>query len=90
MEELFDNDETGYLQWAAINPRGFIINSDRDERSPEYPMAHRATHRALTSEKRENYTMGRFFKVCSNDISDLEQWSRRVRNKSLTRCAICM
>jgi len=90
MEEVFDKNETGYLRWVATNQTGFIVNTDHDHRSDDYPMVHRATHRALTSERRRNYTTGRFFKVCSNDITDLEQSARRVRNRSLTRCAKCM
>ncbi len=91
MEEIFDKDESGYLQWVATNcARGFVVNTDHHHRSPVYPMVHRATHRAVSSDRRGNYTTGRFFKVCSNDIRDLEQWARRVRNRSLTRCTICM
>lgn len=91
MEEVFDKDETGYLLCAARNrTRGLIVNTDHDERSPVYPMVHRATHMALTNEKIGNYTTGRFFKVCSDDITDLERWARRERNRPLTRCSICM
>lgn len=91
MEEVFDKDEPGYLRWAETNRRiGYIVNTDHDERSPVYPMVHRATHRALTSERRGNYTTGpRFFKVCSTNIRDLERWAMRERNRPLTR-AICM
>ena len=91
MGRVFDKDETAYLQWAAANQKdGFIVNTDHDHRSPVYPMVHRATHKALTSDKRGNYTTGRFFKVGSNDIRDLEEWARRVRHRSLTWCKRCM
>lgn len=91
MEQVFDNDEIGYLRWADEHQDdGFIINTDGDERSPDYPMVHRASPGAMTTAKRGNYTTGRFFKVCSTDMSDLEAWARRVRNRSLTHCKQCM
>ncbi len=90
MLRIFTNDEKDYLQWAVMNPRGFIVNSDHDRVSPDYPMIHRATHKALTSPKRQNYTTKRFFKVCSNKRHELEQWARRQRGRSLQPCRICM
>jgi hypothetical protein len=90
MFEIFINDEKGYLRWAAKNPKGFIANADNDFRSPVYPMVHRATHKALTSPKRQNYTTGRFFKVCSDNMSELEKWAKRERGRSLTPCGICL
>ena len=76
MLEVFTNDDRGYLRWAMRNPRGFIVNADHDRVSPDYPMIHRATHRALTSPKKENYTTRRFFKVCSDKRNELERWAR--------------
>ena len=86
----FRNDETGYLSWAAANPNGFIANVDEPATSPLYPMVHRATHRAVTSPVKTNYTTGKYFKVCSNNMEDLERWARRERGRSLTLCSICM
>jgi hypothetical protein len=90
MPEVFKNDEKGYLRWAASNPHGFIVNADEPPTSPDYPMVHRATHKAMTSPQRQNYTTGRYFKVCSNDMSELERWAKRERGKSLNPCGICM
>lgn len=90
MEKVFIKDDKGYLLWATKNPNGFIVNADEPATSPDYPMVHRATHKALTSPKRKNYTTGRFFKVCSNDISDLEKWAKAKRGRKLTPCSICM
>ena len=90
MLEIFINDERGYLRWTARNQHGFIVNADDDHVSPDYPMVHRATHKALTSQKRQNYTTKRFFKVCSDKRHELEQWARRERGRSLQPCRICM
>jgi hypothetical protein len=90
MLEIFVNDEKGYLQWAAKNQHGFIVNADEPPTSLDYPMVHRVTHKAMTSPKRQNYTTGRYFKVCSNDMRELETWAKRERGRSLNPCGICM
>ena len=91
MEEVFDKEESLYLRWAAEHQNdGFIVNTDHDHRSPVYPKVHRATHRLVTSMRIGNFTTGRFFKVCSTEMSDLEAWARRERARSLTRCGTCM
>lgn len=91
MEEVFDKNETEYLRWAVTNQQtGFIVNTDHDHRSPVYPMVHRATHKLVTSAKIGNFTTGRFFKVCSTEMSDLEAWARRERGRFLHRCGTCM
>ena len=91
MEEVFVRDEIRYLRWAAEHQNvGFIVNTDHDQRSPVYPMVHRATHGLVTSAKIGNFTTGRFFKVCSTELSDLEAWASRERGRSLTRCGKCM
>jgi hypothetical protein len=90
MLERFVNAERDYLRWAQNNPRGYIVNADHDRVSPDYPMIHKATHKALTTPKRQNYTNKRFFKVCSDEKSELEQWAWRERGRSLQPCGICM
>lgn len=90
MPEIFKNDEKGYLRWVAENPRGFIVNADDPATSPDYPMVHRATHKAMTSPRRGNYTTGRYFKVCSNDMSELEDWAKAERKRQLSPCGVCM
>ena len=85
MPEVFINDETGYLQWAAKNPNGFIVNVDEPPTSPDYPLVHRATHKVMTSPKRQ-----KLHKVCSNDMSELEKWAKRERSRSLNPCGKCM
>jgi hypothetical protein len=90
MPKVFIKNEKWYLLWAAKNPNGFIVNADAPPTSPDYPMVHRATHKAMTSHKRQNYTTGRYFKVCSNDMSELEKWAKEKRDRPLNPCGICM
>ena len=90
MFKKFEKDEERYLEWVQNNPNGFIVNADEPASSTEYPMVHRATHRLMTSPKKQNYTTGRYFKVCSNDMKDLETWAKQVRGRSLNPCRKCM
>ena len=61
MIERFIDRDREYLWWAQNNLGGYIVNMDQDRVSPDYPMIHKATHKALTSPKRQNYTTKRFF-----------------------------
>jgi hypothetical protein len=85
---VFIDDEEGYLQWVRNHPRGFVVNTDKAEAVPAYPMVHRTTHKLLSS--LDHYTDRAYFKVCSDNLQDLEQWSRQHRNKTLTYCQVCM
>jgi putative restriction endonuclease len=90
MLAVFIGAERDYLDWTATNEPGFIVNVDHDRVSREYPMIHRATHKALTTPKNENYTTNRFFKVCSDNIPELEHWAQQDGRAPLRPCRICM
>lgn len=90
MVELFDNDETGYLEWVQANPNGFVANVDRAGSEQPYPMVHAATHGSISSAKIGNFTTGDYIKFCSTDLAALEQYSQTRFGRSLTRCSICM
>ena len=89
MLEVFIRAERDYLQRAATEA-GFIVNADHDRVSRDYPMVHRATHRALTSPKRQNYTTKRFFKVWSDNTAELEQWAQQDGRRPLRPCRVCL
>jgi hypothetical protein len=90
MTDVFKHDDAGYLRWVVDNQSGFIVNIDYAHALADYPMVHRATHKALTTDARENYTTGLYYKVCSNDLSALQAWARRETGKELAECQICM
>lgn len=89
MLERFEKDDEGYLDWVRLNEPGFVVNTDQDHVSTVYPMLHRASHKLISSPSRDNYTTNRFFKVCSDNVKELETWSRAERSRSLTRCKTC-
>lgn len=89
MYEKFVNDESGYLQWIDKNPNGYVVNLDEPLVTPQYPMIHLARHELVSSPARTNYTTGRYFKVCSTDMDELQKWSKENCGRSLTWCKVC-
>lgn len=88
--QIFENDDNGYLRWVTGHPSGFVVNYDVPQSFPQYPMVHSATHAAVTTGARGNYTTNQYRKACSVDIDELEAWSIAHFNKTLTRCRVCM
>lgn len=90
MPHTFKDDETGYLRWVQAHPGGYIVNIDEPQVTPQYPMVHVASHKLLSSPARTNYTTGRYFKVCSEQLENLEAWAQSKYGRTLTRCRQCM
>jgi hypothetical protein len=82
----FKNDDEKYLAWVAGHPNGFIVNFDVAQTVPNYPMVHSAAHKLLTSSKIGGFTTGDYEKVCSEDLAELEEWSKENHGKRLTFC----
>lgn len=94
MLKLFDGrqdwrHEQEYLAWSVSHPNGFIVNTDRELRIPQYPMVHSAAGSCVTTPSRGNYTKGKYIKVCSESLEELQAWASRNR-RELLRCARCM
>ncbi len=90
MVKRFKNDEARYLSWVQGNPTGYVVNVNEPQYASQYPMVHAASHKAISSPARSNYTTGSYIKVCSTDLDALEQWSQGKYGRALTRCARCM
>ena len=90
MIEEFKNNEEGYLNWVSDNPEGYIVNIDYHGTDPDYPMVHRATHKSVTTSKTGNFTTTQYYKVCANNLDDLENWSQQLFDKKLKYCQTCM
>ncbi len=87
---IFKNDEAGYLEWAKLYKNtGFILNVDDPQNIEDYPKLHLAKHQCVTSSKKTNYTVNTYFKVCSENRSDLESWSQQKYAKPVTPCGTC-
>ena len=82
----FRNDDEGYRAWVDGHPNGFIVNVDLAQNVPNYPMVHSTAHKLLTSSKIGGFTTGDYEKICSDDLAELEEWSRKNHGKRLTFC----
>jgi hypothetical protein len=86
--ERFENEEDRYLSWAEANPLGYVLNVDKSDDKPRYPMVHAVRH-ALWTSKRESYTRGDYIKVCSGSLKELEHWAQENYRRPLSHCR-CM
>ena len=91
-----DND---YNKWIKENPNGFVLNIER-RKDPSnihesHPRIHFANCFQLKNQKKQknkkpgSSTTGDYFKVCSNSIEELEQWSWFKYQKGLNPCGTC-
>lgn len=90
---IFKNmpNDDDYIKWVDENSNGFILNIDQTKDpskiDKDYPKIHFANCGQLN--KRPGRTTGKYFKVCSNSIEELEQWSWFKYQKGLTLCGTC-
>lgn len=88
--QIFDNDEEGYIRWVLAHPGGLVVNVDRAQKVPHYPMVHSARHKSISSQKIGNFTTGLFIKICSADLNELDDYSQSKYGRPLNYCSICM
>ena len=90
---IFKNmsNDDDYNKWIEENPNGFVLNIDQTKDPSkiykDYPKIHFANCGQLN--KRPGRTTKKYFKVCSNSIEELEQWSWFKYQKGLTLCGTC-
>ena len=90
---IFKNmpNDDDYIKWIDENPNGFVLNIDQTKDPSkiykDYPKIHFANCGQLN--KRPERTTKKYFKVCSNSIEELEQWSWFKYQKGLTLCGTC-
>ena len=90
---IFKNmpNDDNYIKWIDENPNGFVLNIDQTKDPSkiykDYPKIHFANCGQLN--KRPERTTKKYFKVCSNSIEELEQWSWFKYQKGLTLCGTC-
>ena len=93
--EIFENmpNDDEFIEWIDENPNGFILNILRPKIpsniSKEHPKIHFANCSGLKKSLGSSSTTKKYFKVCSNSIEELEQWSWFKYQKGLTPCGTC-
>lgn len=90
---IFKNmpNDDDYNKWIKENSNGFVLNIDQTKDpskiDKDYPKIHFANCGQLN--KKPGRTTRKYFKVCSNSIEELEQWSWFKYQKGLTPCETC-
>lgn len=83
-------NDAAFIEWLKNNQNGFVLNINKKGKvSPIYPKLHKASCSSFPIEKKDkNWTTkaSDYFKVCSNSIEELEQWSWFKYQKGLTLC----
>ena len=92
------NDDE-FIEWIDENPKGFVLNihrrQDPSNIHESHPRIHFANCFQLKNQKNKknkkpgSSTTGDYFKVCSNSIEELEQWSWFKYQKGLNPCGTC-
>lgn len=88
---LFDHDDSAYLDWIAINPDGFVLNTRRTN-NLNYNVLHKGTchHIKTTTNMPEGaYTTRNYIKVCANDVQEIKNWLMENRRGFTERFRIC-
>lgn len=87
--EIFVDDDTGYLNWVCRNPKGFVVNCERNPR-PAYLMLHRADCFMITGRPIRGKVWTRdYVKICALNKKELELWARERVGGELHNCRIC-
>ena len=85
-------DDDDYIKWIDENPNGFVLNIHRRKNPSNihksHPRIHFANCHHLNDRPGES-TTEKYFKVCSNSIEELEQWSWIEYQKGLNPCKTC-
>ena len=94
--QIFDQDDSAYLEWLAAHPKAFVANSRR-QFDPDYLVLHRATcgsvnkHRGM-DETPGGFTERNYVKICSETPEELEKllaYFTGTAQPFSTECSLC-
>ena len=92
--EIFENmpNDNEFIEWIKKNSNGFVLNIERRKDPSKIYKGHPKIHFANCcdlNKKPGSSTTGKYFKVCSTSIEELEQWSWFKYQQGLTPCGTC-
>ena len=92
--EIFKNmpNDDEFIEWIKKNSNGFVLNIERRKNPSKIYKGHPKIHFADCGDlnkKPGSSTTGKYFKVYSNSIEELEQWSWTQYQQGLTPCGTC-
>ena len=86
--KIFVKNDAAYLEWAAANPAGYVVNTD-GRHGTSYAVLHRATCGQISGAARANYTTGQYIKVCATGLAELNGWASAETTDGLNPCGLC-
>ena len=89
----FQDDDVGYLNWIARNPRGYVLNV-RHHPDPEYVVLHSASCRSISMPRQiaGAYTARGYRKIAATGIGGLREAARtegRTDGSFSKICSLC-
>lgn len=85
----FRDDDSGYQDWLAVHPDGYVINIGRS-RSAAGARVHHAGCRTISGQNpRGGPWTGQYVKVCAEHLAGLEQWAIDQVGEPIRRCGTC-
>ena len=85
--KMFFDDDHGYRSWLNENPEGFVLQTDKKARA-KYIVLHNSLCSTI-SDASENYTHGKYQKICAPRINPLVEWANEVTGGEPTKCKFC-
>jgi hypothetical protein len=91
---VFEDDDTGYLQWLAEHSNGYVLNVRRKRPSHDYAILHSATCATISSPKQKHgaFTERAYRKICAETLGELRIAVRaegRFDGSFTKECSIC-
>lgn len=89
---MFDGDDDAFLSWMTVNPRGFVVNT---ERSPDSSIAvlHRSECSHISTfgigQPHGGFTQRGHIKVASQSHASLDNWVRSSRLRAIDLAKTC-
>lgn len=75
---VFDAGDESYLRWLSENPRGWVMNVNRNPKS-SYLKLHRPWCHHISGPRDPGaYTEREYVKICATRRDDLDEWARRA------------
>ncbi len=85
---IFIEDDESYLDWIDQHPDGYVVNANRRP-VPGYLILHRSTCPHISTEARANWTTKQYIKLCSENLEQLQSWSKLEIGGELKPCSVC-
>ena len=85
----YRDDDTGYLDWLATHPDGYVINIHRSH-SPIDARLHDASCSTLSAQiHRDVLLTDQYVKVCGQALAEVEQWAADQVGEPILPCGTC-